>query len=463
MRIGGTSILALSLGTSDIVCAICEVRGNSRVTRKIARFEATGPLLDRPESTGQALAAFLDQHKFNVHRTIVGVPAKWVIAAEKDLPPTDRAAAAAILRLQAERMAMSDAGSLVVDTAGEISTAGGRVLLVGMMRPQLEKIQKLVDAAKLNLVAICPTALATSAMIEADHAMLRLGEGGAELVQWQGGVARALRPLAASDLSQLALETKRFLAIRGQSGRVRLCDGIGLSGAEARTLSQQIGASADAITPAELNATIDPTAMNGFAQAIGESGHLPAVALSLAGLDEKRLPVNFLDSRLAPEKTARFGRTSYLAAAAVIAGIVGIVVLVMTVHAREAEEIELNDRLKSMSKEVALAESRLEQFRFGRQYFEGREGYLDCWRELATAFNYDEPIWTTSLTLRSTGEGQLMGKSTDQRLILALRDRLMNNKAFSKVQLLDLREAGGRTNEITWSISFVFGQTEVKK
>lgn len=463
MRIGGSSILALSFGQSDIVCAISEVRGSSRVTRKIARFESTGPLFDRPESTGQALATFLEQHKFGVHRTIVGVPAKWVIAQEKDLPPTDRAAAASILRLQAERMAMGDAGSLVVDTAGDFSTTGGRVLLVGMMKAQLEKIQKLIEAAKLHLVAICPTALATSAMIEADHAMLRLGEGGAELVQWQGGVARALRPLAASDLAQLGLETRRFLAIRGQAGRLRLSDGIGLSGRESQVLSEQIGTPADTVTPAELNATIDLAAMNGAAGPMGVAVHLPAVALSLAGLDPRRLPVNFLDSRLAPEKTRRFGRTSYLAAAAAVVGVVGIVSLVMTVHAREAEEIALNETLKGMSKDVAEAEARLEQFRFGRQYFESREGYLSCWRELALAFNFDEPVWTTSLTLRSTGDGQLMGKSTDQRLILALRDRLMNNKAFSKVQLLDLREAGGRTNEITWSISFVFGHAEVKK
>lgn len=463
MRIGGTSILALCLGHDFIICALGEVRGNQRIVRKIARFDAGGSLLDRPEANGQVLSKFLKDHKFDTTRVVVGVPAKWVIAQEKELPPVGVAEALSILRLHAERMAMGDAGSLLTDTAGDIKPSEGRVLLVGMLKTQAEKIQKLVDSAGLNLIAVCPTSLATSALIESDHDLVRVGESGAELVQWRNGMARLLRPLTAHDEKDLILETRRVLAIRGQTGHLRLYDPRGLTGADKNILSKNLGTQVEVLTTGELGIHVDPAAMNGSAETLGRIGYLPAAALSLLALDPQRLPVNLLQGRLAPPKQPRFGRTTYLAAGAVLAIIVGIISLVMVVHARESEEMELNEKLKSIAKDVKESEARLDQFRFGRQYFESRSGYLNCWRELSQAFNYSEPIWTTSFTLRASGEGQLMGKSTDQKLILALRDRLMNNKSFSRVQLLDLRESSGRGNEITWSISFLYLQAEAGK
>ncbi len=456
MRIGGSAILALAFGDREIICCQTDGKGSARVVKKIARFDAAGPLLERPEMTGQALAQFLEQHHIKAGRAVVGVPARWVIAQEKEIPPTDASAATAILRLQAERMAMGgDAGGLIVDSAGDVVAGNTRVLLVGMLKAQIDKVRKLTDAAGLHLVAVCPTTLATSALIESDHAMLSLASTGAEFVQWQGGAARTLRPLASADPQQVNLELKRILALGGASGQLRVCDasgGAGLAGLDAK-----------AVSAAELNARIDPAAMNGSAATLKSAGHLPAVALSLVGLDEARLPVNFIDSRLAPEKTSRFGRPAYLAMAAGVAIIVGIISLVMTVHSREAEQAMLAEQLKKLEPDVKAAQARVDRFKFGRTFFENRGGNLDCVRQLSLAFNYDEPIWTTGITLRDNGEGTLQGKSTDQRLILALRDRLMNDKYFARVQLLDLREAGGRGGEITYSISFVYGQSEVRQ
>ncbi len=455
MRIGGSAILALAFGDREITCCLTDGKGNARVVRKIACFDAASPLLDRPEMTGQALAQFLDQHQFNASRAIVGVPARWVIAQEKEIPPTDASAAISILRLQAERMSTGDAGGLVVDTAGDVPAGTTKVLLVGMLKGQVDKIHKLIESAKLQLVAICPTTLAASALLESDHVMLSLAHSGAEFVQWQGGAARTLRPLVSVEPQQVAIELKRILAMTGAAGQLRVCDGIDEIG--------KIGMNARSVSINELNARIDPAAMNGSAASLKSIDHLPAVALSLAGLDRARLPVNFIDSRLAPEKTRRFGRTAYMAMAAGVAIVVGIVSMVMTVHAREAEEVMLAQQIKKLEPDVKAAQARVDRFKFGRSYFENRGGNLDCVRQLALAYNYDEPIWATGITIRDHGEGTLQGKSTDQRLILSLRDRLMNDKTFKNVQLLDLREAGGRGGEITYSISFVYGQTEVRK
>lgn len=461
MRIGGSAILALTLGDRVIHAALTEARGGERIVRKLARFEAPTPLLDRPEMTGHALAQFLTQHQIHAGRTIVGVPARWVIAQERDLPPTAPAEARSILRLQAERMAQTDAGTLVVDCAGDIQPGAQKVLLVGMLRRQVELIEKLASSAKLDLVAICPTSLAASSLLETDHNMLRLGDGGAELVQWQNGAARALRPLASTDPAQVAGELRRILAMRGSAGQVRLADELGLDDQQTRHLTGQLGAAM--VSEQEFNVRIDPSAMNGSASRFQRSGHLPTVAVGLAGLDLKRLPVNFLDSRLAAEAPSRLGRNAYAAIAIGVLLVALTVLLYFATGSREQEAVMLADQLKKMAPDVAAAQTRLDQFKVGRAYFENRAAYLDCLRTLTLAFNYDEPIWATSINLRGDNVGTVQGSTTNQQLALALRDRLMNQKAFANVQLLDLREAGGRGGEISWSISFLFKPEEVQK
>ena len=72
------------------------------------------------------------------------------------------------------------------------------------------------------------------------------------------------------------------------------------------------------------------------------------------------------------------------------------------------------------------------------------------------AFRDDEPLWVASFALRDNRTGTLSGKSTDQRFVLGLLDRLKKNPKFSDVKLLDMRDAGGRNKEIAFSLSFTF-------
>jgi len=57
-------------------------------------------------------------------------------------------------------------------------------------------------------------------------------------------------------------------------------------------------------------------------------------------------------------------------------------------------------------------------------------------------------------------EVQLGGKSTDKKFFSALHDRLRNNKKISDVKLIDLRDAGCNSREVTFSVSFVFKGSE---
>src|SRR5689334_12581273 len=60
--------------------------------RRVAEFAPPPPGTD-PVAAGQALAEFLRQNEFTASRLVVGVPAKWVVARDKELPPADPAQA----------------------------------------------------------------------------------------------------------------------------------------------------------------------------------------------------------------------------------------------------------------------------------------------------------------------------------------------------------------------------------
>lgn len=460
MRMGSSGILGLTLGDRGVTAAQVAGVGADRVVKKVGRFTSAQPLLDNPEETGRALRRFLDEHHFDVHRAIVGVPARWIIAQEKELPPTDAEQALAILRLQGERMAMSESGSLVVDFAGELSSSNQRVLLVGMLRTQVERICKMLEAAGVTLVAVCPSALATSAMVGGDHSMLHLAPDGAELVQWQAGSPRLLRPIgAAADPAAAGSEMRRTLTMRsGFTGDLLLCDGIGLDSDMRATLLTRIGGDARVMSPdPSLHVRIDAGAMNGAAQGLAGNAHLPAIAMGVIGLDRRRLPVDFLAPKLAEKKQQRFGRQTILAIAAGAAVILGLVSLYFTATSREQEADEIARELASMKKQIDAANAQIRHVEYGRTFFPGgRPPYLDCLREITMAFDYEEPIWVSNLSLRDARIGKLDGRSTDRRYIYTLADRLRESRSFSDVTLPEMRELGGRSNEIGYTINFIY-------
>src|SRR5688572_22271480 len=104
-----SQILALAIHERGISCAQVAAAGagskkrrGGLVVQKLAHFPiASGRSFDDADALGRELREFLRTHGFTAPRAIVGAPAKWVIAQDRELPPTDWKQAAAMLRLQA--------------------------------------------------------------------------------------------------------------------------------------------------------------------------------------------------------------------------------------------------------------------------------------------------------------------------------------------------------------------------
>src|SRR5438477_10424922 len=152
-----SSFLGVAVSDHSIACAeVTVTHGDRRAVRRTAVFvfppEAS---LDTPDAAGQALASFLRQKRFTATRAVVGVPARWLIAVEKEVPPANEEQTRATLRLQAERLAVAEHGEVVFDFAGRANPmAASKVLLVGMLRQRMDKVERMLDAAGLTVLAV---------------------------------------------------------------------------------------------------------------------------------------------------------------------------------------------------------------------------------------------------------------------------------------------------------------------
>src|SRR5687768_4687012 len=154
MILGSSTFLGLAV--SDRAISIAEVAGAGakRAVRKVTTFTLpAGVTLDQPAPAGQALKTFLHENGFTASRAVVGVPAKWLIARENDVPPAAPDQVHAMLSLAAERLSAAESSELVTDFAGKIegttATAPRKVLLVAMLRQRLEQLNQLAEAAGL--------------------------------------------------------------------------------------------------------------------------------------------------------------------------------------------------------------------------------------------------------------------------------------------------------------------------
>ena len=504
MILRSSTFLGISLGDRLLSCAEIAVTGGKRVVRKLAALPLTDELsFDKPEALGSALSALLSQRKFSASRAVVGIPAKWLIAQEKEIPPAPEDQGRAMLRLQAERLGVSDSGEMVFDYAGRISAdEPNKVLLVGLLRQRLDQIEKVIESAGLTVGAVTSSALtlaqgaARGAGADQGLPMLLLGRQGAEVVWRHEGMPRMLRHLAVFavnghgpvTLGPLGSELGRAMALTRSNGsgaarEMLLWDGIGLSEDQLNELAERSGVRvhpSDTMTMLGLEssngsvAVGDPAATAGTqtAEALAQT-FAPALALAAAAADRQLLPLDFTRSRLTVRRSRRLGqRTTWMILGASLLVLMAIGLYVW-VQQRQSQLDSIETTIAGMQKDVDEAKVVVDRMDYTRAYFDARPPLLECLREITLAYHDDDKIWTTSLTLREeerrtekekklppVRKGTLQGKASDNNVVYAVLDRLRKNPKFASVQMLKVQEVGGKSKDVTFTASFNFTATE---
>jgi hypothetical protein len=475
LSIGSPSVLGLVVGERSIIAAEVSITRDKRQVKHTAQFIFPDDLsLEKPAELGTALAQFLRQNHFSSSRAVIGVPARWLMARDKDLPPASAEVAASTLRLQAERLSSAD--EMVFDYAGQADSRKPRkVLLAAMLKPQMDRLQRMADAAGLRLLGITSATLAlagAAANGPATSLMLTIAPDAMELAaRYEGtpillrhlastSAAEVLRNGAAQDMaSMIGGEVRRVVTLMPQNGdsadrSITLWDSVGLSDSELPILRDRSGLSVENL--------VDLKSLGITGSTPEAARYAPAIALALSAAD-KRLPLDFLHSRLATAKERRIGRRTMWGVILGILSIGLIAFLLVDIQQRETAVVDLRAKLDNLKPDIKSAESLNEKLSYGRGWFETRPSMLECLREITRAFRDDEPIWVSSFTLRDNHKGTLKGRTADRKYVTdkeGLLERLQKNRNFSDVRVQELREVGGTSRDVSFSLNFIFNSTE---
>jgi hypothetical protein len=367
---------------------------------------------------------------------------------------------------------------MVFDYAGAIDSGrANKVLLVGVPRKRLDQIEQLCTAAGVSVGAVTSSGLTLARAAnsgqgaggDGDVPMLLLSRQGGEIVWGHGGTPRALRHVAGVavnghgpvSVAPLGSELSRTLTLTRANGASRdmlLWDGIGLEPSQITELSDRSGLrvrSADPLTVLGLapgNVALKSAESTAAGQSIA-----PALSLALAAADRRRLPVDFTRSRLAPPPKRRLSRNATWAIVGGAALLLGTVALYVDVQRRQSDLDQTNAEIKSMASDVKSARELAGRVNYAGGFFgKTRPPYLDCLKQLSERAFRDADarvIWATSFTLHANRKGQLQGKAVNEKSIRDLVDRIKTDAQFGDVTG-EWRDAGGKTKEFTYTITF---------
>jgi hypothetical protein len=423
---------------------------------------APGVSLGQPDALGKELRQMLRQNGFQASPCVIGLPATWLAAREKSFPAADAQALRGVLSIAAEREFASGAQDLTLDYLQWPSGKGVSALLVAAPRVGVDQLLTAARAAGLSVTAVTSSAvaLATATVGEipaAGRLVLCLSPRGAELtVQWPDGV-RLVRHLparlgqAGAPITGLAGDLRRILAAvpteTGAEGRQLLIwDAVGLERPALTALGEGLGLSWQ---PCGLAKDLEAAPAAGAAVS---DAFAPAAALACLGGGEP-LSLDFLHSRLAAAKPPRVARWVMGAIAAGVVLLALVAYLVLDGRSAQQDVADLAVKVAQSAAAKKDAQELVDRVAFTGAWYDHRPRFLDCDLEITGAFPQQGSVWATSLTIREDMQAQLAGKAISEEAILGVLDRLKSNPKLGNVKPLFIRQAGGTSREVSFSVS----------
>lgn len=175
--------------------------GSMRIEKAFAALLTLDPLTAEPELVGREIRNHLDAAGIRERDCVVGLPLKWALTAQAELPELTEADRASFLTLEAERNFPCDAATLHI--CHSLYQAGGKqhALLVGIPRTHLLGLEKALRAARLKPCSFGLAAAWTAGSTAGDLALF-IGESTVALRLVAGGGIAALRSLEGTLVSE---------------------------------------------------------------------------------------------------------------------------------------------------------------------------------------------------------------------------------------------------------------------
>jgi hypothetical protein len=153
-----TGLLGLNLDGRRIDGVVLRrTNGSLEIQQSFSATLSLDPLTAAPELVGREIRNHLDTAGVHQRHCVVGVPLKWMLTAQTELPPLPEADAASLLQLEAERGFPCDVTTLRLAHSRCPLLAGKQIVtLAGILNSQLTSLEQVLAAAKLKPVSFSP-------------------------------------------------------------------------------------------------------------------------------------------------------------------------------------------------------------------------------------------------------------------------------------------------------------------
>ena len=432
------SILGLALDGSRLHgVALRHVNGALQLQQSFSIALTLDPLTAAPELVGREIRNQLDAAGVRERHCVFGVPLKWVLTAQTELPPLPEADTASLLQLEAERGFSTDISTLRL-ASSRCGLAGDRkrVLLAGIPANHIAALEKVLAAAKLKPVALALglAALQPPGAEKAEGVLaLAVGESSVSLQITCGGVAamRALEGAVENPAGRPALlpnhvarEARITLGqlpaeLRDAVKRIRIF--------AAPPLAQQL---AD-----EMELRFEPLGLHVEivkAYAPDEFGATPpldapvSAALSLGArwLMQQTPAFDFLPPKptLLEQFAAKYSSGRLRTAGVIAAGI--FVVGGGLFFIQQIQLWRLRSQWNAMSAKVNNLQAVQDQIRQYRPWFDDTFHGLAILRQLTLAFPEDGAVTAKTIDIQNDNNVSCSGNARDQAALLATLAKL---------------------------------------
>jgi hypothetical protein len=449
-----TSLLGLALDGSRLDGVVLKlVNGALTGQQNFTVALALDPLTAAPELVAREIRNHLDAAGIRERHCVFGVPLKWVLTMQTELPALPEADAASLLQLEVERGFHADVATLQT-SASRSPLADGKtnVLIAGIPGTHLARLEQVLAAAKLKPVSFAlgiaalesPLTHGQEARAAAGVLALAIGENQVGLQVTAGGGVVALRALEGAVVDE---GSQRVLQSDLVAREVRVT--LGQLPGELGALVKRIRIFGPELLAQALADALEPRfGPMGLKIEVVDNAS-PAFSLAAEFLTGQKPAFEFLPPK--PGLIEQFV-TKYSSGRLRTAGAIGASVGLLVGGAFSYQQIilwQLHSQWAQMAAKVGELEKTQGQIREYRSWYDGSFANLGILRQLTLAFPEDGSVTAKNIEIREGRTVMCSGTARDSAALLAVEAKLNAAPGISGVHHEQSR--GSRT-----PIQFVF-------
>ncbi len=442
------SLLGLSLDGSRLEgVALKRNNGSLQVQQSFSVSLSLDPLTAAPELVGREIRNHLDAAGVRERYCVLGLPLKWALTTQTELPDLPEADVASFLQIEAERGFHSDVATLLVAVSRCKLPSGKHLAMqVGIPRTQLTLLEQALRAARLipisfslGLVALQPPANDASSGVLA----LAIGETQVGLQISFGGGLAALRTIEGTLETEngkrllhaeiVAREARITLGqlpaeLRDNVRRVRIFGPRDLSQQLADEMElrlESMGLKVEIVTRYEPN-------QFGFQLPL-EAPVSPALSLAATQLAGRKTPFEFLPPRVSAfQQIATRYSSGRMRTIGMAAGVVVFFIAAFFGY-QQWQLTRLRAQWNGMSARVHDLENVTQQIHQYRPWFDTSIRALTIMRVLTQAFPEDGAVSAKTVEIRDLNFVTCTGTARDTQSLLRTIDRVTATPGVSEV------------------------------